>query len=77
MSSASSMARSPSVVLTERDRFNMVSSWTDAIAVSRSQRRSFSVYARKYAELMDARNTRRWLTLESTLGLKVLAPTEN
>jgi hypothetical protein len=64
------MARSPSVVLTEQDRYNMVSSWTDAIVVSRSRRRSFSVYARKYAEMMDARSTRRWLTLESTSGLK-------
>ena len=48
----------------------MVSNWIDAIVVSRNQQRHFSVYARKYAETMDTAASRRWLTLDSTIGLK-------
>lgn len=70
MTSATSMARSPSVVLIEQDRDTMVSNWIDAIVVSRNQQRHFNVYARKYAETMDTAASRRWLTLDSTIGLK-------
>ena len=48
----------------------MVSNWIDAIVVSRNQQRHFNVYARKYAETMDTAASRRWLTLDSTIGLK-------
>ena len=70
MTSACSMARSPSVVLIEQDRDTMVSNWVDAIVVSRNQQRHFNVYARKYAETMDTAASRRWMTLDSTIGLK-------
>ena len=48
----------------------MVSNWIDAIVVSRNQQRHFNVYARKYAETMDTAASRRWMTLDSTIGLK-------
>jgi hypothetical protein len=70
MTSATSMTRCPSVVLAEQDRFNMVSNWIDAIVVSRNRKRHFNVYARKYTEAMGTPASRRWLTLDSTIGLK-------
>lgn len=70
MTSATSITRCPSVVLGEQDRFNMVSNWIDAIVVCRNRKRHFNVYARKYTEAMGTPASRRWLTLDSTVGLK-------
>ncbi len=70
MTSASSVARSQSVVLIEQDGDTLVSNWTDSIVVSRNRRRHFNVYALKYGESMDAGAGRRCETLDSTKGLK-------
>lgn len=70
MTSPTSMARSPSIVLIEQNREAMASNWTDAIVVSRNHQRHFNVYARRHTETMGIAARRRWLTLDSTVGLK-------
>ena len=60
---AASFVHCPSAILHEEERFSMASNWTDALVVTRTKAGTFSVYARKYLEVMDTGASAKWSTL--------------
>ncbi|MDP1740967.1 hypothetical protein [Polaromonas sp.] len=77
MTTVTSFSRGESLVIHQEWRSTMASDWTDAVVVTRSGKKEFSVFCRKHGDFSERVGDRRWSTVARMKGLRTAIDLKN